>query len=437
MTEKPEPDTKNAPPPTHMAAKAIATLVVLILVLGALIAIGLIKSGVFSEEEKVATVALVRDVAVRRLKKRDVELALSASGEALPFDEVVISAKASGVIGKLLFDEGDHVKRGDLMAEIEHEELQYQVDKAASLVAIAQANLAKTRTPYRPEEVRSLEANVERAKAALEDAKLDRDRASDLWRSRTISQGDWDDAQSQYRIFSAEYTDALEKLNLAKAGGRKEDVHMAEAEVRERQAELNLANQRLSDTKIVSELDGIVAIRSASRGERVNVGSEIAILVDVSKIKVEIYVPEIDFGRVRRGNKARIVLRAFPGKTFSGTVSRKGVSADPKTRTFKIEITVDNPEEKIRPGMTADVTLVWGEEAAVLSIPERALLSGNGERYVYVAQGKVCARRRVTPGLNQHGEVIITDGLEEGDGVIVTGQELLTEGARITIVSED
>ncbi|NOZ24216.1 MAG: efflux RND transporter periplasmic adaptor subunit [Planctomycetes bacterium] len=372
-----------------------------------------------------------------KLTKEDIDLTLSASGEALPFDEVTVSSKGSGVIEKIFFDEGDHVKRGDLLAEIEHKKLQYQVDKAASMVAIAEASLAKAKVPYRPEEIRSLEANLDRAKAGLEDAKLDLDRARDLLKSRTISQGDWDDAQSSYRIKSAEYADALEKLNLAKSGGRKEDVQIAEAELRERQSDLNLAKENLSDTRITCELTGIVSERYVSRGERVTEGSSITKVVDISKIKVEIYVPEVDYDRIRIGNSARIMFRPFPTRKFKGTVTLKGVSADQRTRTFKIELTIDNPDERIRPGMTADVTLTWATRPSVIAIPEQALLTANGDTYVYLAEHGTAVRRNVKHGLRQHGLVIIAEGLSEGDLVVVSGQGLLTDGAAIAVTSQE
>ena len=431
------PDQETTHSRALLRRRALITLMAFLLALAGLIAYGLSKSRLFRDTQETAPAEPTREVEVLTAVRKTIDLTLTASGEALPCEEVVISSKATGVIENLLFDEGDHLKRGDLLAEIEHAPLQYQVDKAAAMVTIAKANLAKAKEPYRPEEIRSLEANLERAEAGREDAKIDFDRARNLLKSRTISQGDWDDAQSSYRIKSAEYTDAFEKLNLAKAGGRKEDIQIAEAELREREAELNLAKEKLSDTRIINELSGLVAQRYVSRGERVTEGSNVATVVDISKVKIEIYVPEVDFGHIQRGNSARILLRPFPGREFTGTVTLKGVSADQKTRTFKIEITVDNPEAKIRPGMTADVTLTWGSRPSTIAIPEQALLVQNGDTYVYVAKATLCEKRPVKPGLNQHGTVIIEDGLGEGDLVIVSGQELLTDGAQIRVASEE
>lgn len=420
-----------------MRAKAIVTLVILVLAVAALVFYGLVKNGFFKAKEKKIVAEVIREVTIRKAKKQDTELTLSGSAEARPCEEALISSKASGVIEKLLFEEGDSVKEGDILVEIERAELQFQVDKAKALLTIAQANLAKAKTPYRPEEIRSLEANLERAKAALENTKLDLNRARDLWRSRTISQGDWDNAESQFRIKTAECTDAQEKLNLAKSGGREEDIRIAEGDLLERQAELGLANQALADARIVCELSGMVVERYVSRGERVAVGSRIASVADISKVKMDMFVPEVDFARIARGNRARLALLAFPGETFQGQVSLKGVSADTRTRTFKVEILVDNPDGRIRPGMTADVVLLWGKRASAIVIPERAILTENGGAYVYLANTDVCARQTVKPGLNQGGEVIIEDGLKEGDSVVVSGQDLLNEGARIKVVGEE
>ena len=292
-----------------------------------------------------------------------------AIGTVEAYQEVQISSEISGTIKKIFLTVGDHVKRGDLLVEIDDETRQIALTQKKALLKKAEATRKK----------------------AVKDAQ----KGSSLFQQGVISDSESDDIELEKQIADAD-------LALARA-----DVMKAEKELR--------------DTKIVAPFDGTVALEDVEIGKMVTPGQNLLTLVDISQVKIVVTVSELDITKLSVGSPVEIVIDSLPGKPFTGRVETVGLKADDATRTYPVEITVTNECELLLPGMVSRVTIAAKEPKEVIMIPKAAVRSEKGQMVTYVMhQGKV-EQRRVYLG-PEHGEqVIVAKGLAAGEMLVVAG----------------
>jgi multidrug resistance efflux pump len=313
-------------------------------------------------------------------------LALGCSSPApLPyagFVDAPVSAVASQLAGKVVsipVREGDRVKKGDLLAQLESSEYEASlaeaeanVDRARQALKEAQANLDAT-VPS----VRGAGADIAKARAALEQARLDVNRAEQLVASNSVSASDLDAARA--RLLEAEAT--VDSLVAAKAStqGRVSAslaaISNARAGLRSSEASLLLAKARLAETHIVAPFDGAVVSRNLEDGEWAAPGTAVVTVEDTSRPWVRLDVEETQFASLSLGAAATVRVVALPGRMFRGHVAQIGAEGDfaldrdvrrgrPDVRTFLVRIAFDDPPETLRPGMTAEVRLAMGPAPA-------------------------------------------------------------------------
>jgi RND family efflux transporter MFP subunit len=207
-----------------------------------------------------------------------------------------------------------------------------------------------------------------------------------------------------------------------------------ESVARQNAAAARLARKRLSDSRLRSPISGVVARRIVEPGSSVLAGQSVFTLVDLDVVKVRIGVAESDVDRVRLGLPAVVHLPSLGAAKFAGRVTSVGVAADPVTRTYAVEISVRNPGHRLKAGMVAEATIEGKSQVAVITVPSSAIVSdAEGMSVVYVVDtltGRV-HRRRVATGATRDAGIEITEGLSNGDLVVVAGQHRLREGARV------
>jgi membrane fusion protein (multidrug efflux system) len=292
-----------------------------------------------------------------------------AIGTVQACQEVEISSEISGRIKKILLTVGDHVKRGDLLVELDDETRQIALTQKKALLKKAEATRKK----------------------AVKDAQ----KGGSLFKQGIISDSESDDIELDNQIAGAD-------LDLARA-----DVMKAEKELR--------------DTKIVAPFDGTVALEDVEIGKMVTPGQNLLTLVDISQVKIVVTVSELDITKLSVGSNVEIVIDSLPGRPFTGTIATVGLKADDATRTYPVEIIVTNTGEMLLPGMISRVTIATKEPKEVIMIPKAAVRSEKGQMVTYVIhQGKV-EQRRVYLGKEQGEQVIVAKGLEAGDMLVVSG----------------
>jgi RND family efflux transporter MFP subunit len=222
---------------------------------------------------------------------------------------------------------------------------------------------------------------------------------------------------------------------LAEGSVAPNDLERMESAARQSAAATALARKRLADTRLLSPISGVVARRAVERGSTVAAGQGAFTLVDLDVVKVRIGVPEADVDILRAGQLARVHLPALGEATFSGRVTSVGVTADPTTRTYAVEITVPNASHRLKAGMVAEATVEEGRQIMALTVPATAVVrNAEGATLLYVldAGTKRVHGRRVTVGAALGDAVVVTRGLTAGELVVVAGQQRLREGSLVT-----
>jgi HlyD family secretion protein len=389
----------------------------LLYVSGSLIALVLIVLGVTAATHGGTKIDPTK---LAKVERGDLAKSVVATGKVEPITKVEIKSKASGIVKKLLVDAGDRVKRGQVLCELDRDEIQAQVNSARAQLLASQAA------------ERGAGADLSRAKVDAEGPdvpllKRAYERALKMAKEGVVSQSSLDDAQKNYEL-------ALNKQNVAKAQvlvlTAKEK--QAGAQVEQDKANLAQLEEQLSYTTITSPLDGVVLSRDVEMGDAVSsilvLGSSATLIMtlgDTSQVYVKGKVDESDIGKVYLSQPARIKVESFKDKTFYGKVTKiapMGVEKDNVT-TFEVRVSINNPGGELKANMTANAEIILEEHKNVLQIPEGALIYDKDKKsYVQVPDpsAKDGARKvAVNAGISNGAKTEILSGLKEGEQVVL------------------
>ncbi len=277
--------------------------------------------------------------------------------------------KVSGKIIKINSQEGDWLKIGDVVAELDAQDLKDEVEHAKARLGQAKANLDKYQAGYRPQEVAEALAAVAKAKADMDNKQVNLYRYQNLYERKTVSQQTRDQAEADYLMAKAALKSAREQYGLRKEGYRQEDIEAAKAEFEQAKAALDLAQTRLGYATINSPVNGAVLVKPAEVGEVAAIGSTVVTVGLLDDIWFEGWIPETDLVKVKLHQKAYITTDSYPGKKYPAWVSYISYKAEftPKTvETFKERVTLvyrskiraANPNYELRPGMPAEAVVL-------------------------------------------------------------------------------
>ncbi|HET7752035.1 MAG TPA: efflux RND transporter periplasmic adaptor subunit [Terriglobales bacterium] len=355
-----------------------------------------------------------------KVERGDLAKSVVATGKVEPITKVEIKSKASGIVKKLLVDAGDRVKKGQVLCELDRDEIEAQVNSARAQLLASQAA------------ERGAGADLARAKVDAEGPdvpllKRAYDRAMRMAKDGVVSQSSLDDAQKNYEL-------ALNKQNVAKAQvlvlTAKEK--QAAAQVEQDKAHLAQLEEQLSYTTITSPIDGVILSRDVEMGDAVSsilvLGSSATLIMtlgDTSQVYVKGKVDESDIGKVYLGQPARIKVESFKDKTFHGKVTKiapMGVEKDNVT-TFEVRVSINNPGGELKANMTANAEIILEEHKNVLQIPEGALIYDKDKKtYVQVPDpsAKDGARKvAINAGISNGAKTEVLGGLKEGEQVVL------------------
>jgi HlyD family secretion protein len=286
--------------------------------------------------------------------------------------EVTIGNKIPGQVLEVIPREGNLVKVGDVVARIDHADLDLELERARAGVRAATAQLTLLRRGPRKQEVRRAEQLVAQAKAALDNARKNLGRlgrAQDLLKKKVVPQSKVDQARAQVDVLQAQYNAAQEGLSALRAGSRLEQLHMAEANLEQAEMLVRILQKKIEDCTVKSPTTGRVVARFLEPGELAGTGMPIVRVADLSEVWIMIYVSETELGRVRVDGEAEIRVDSFPNKAFSGKVTyispqeeftpKNIQTKDERVRmVFGVKVEAKNPDESLKPGMPADVVLL-------------------------------------------------------------------------------
>lgn len=293
--------------------------------------------------------------------------ALRASG-TIEAVQVRVSAKTPGQLLRIPVREGDRVEAGDPIASVDHATLDLQLRQAAAGTALAQAQLDLLLSGARAEDVRQAEEAVRQADTASQTAEADARRMRDLLARGSVTAKQAEDAEARWIVARAQAAAAAEGLKKIRTLARPEEVRAARARLEQARAAEDLLRKSIADCDLVSPVAGVVTQVPVEAGELVASGATVAVVSDLDRVHVMIYVTEAELARVRLGGRAEVSIDGAPGRLFPGTVTYISPEAEftPKniqTRedrvklVFGVKIEIENRDGALKPGLPADAAL--------------------------------------------------------------------------------
>jgi len=380
-----------------------------------------------------------------KIERGPVRQSVTSTGKIVSNLDVEIKCKASGEVVKLPFDISQAVKKGDLLLELDPRDEQQRVRQAEATVRASQARLINARESLALADEK-LKTDRQRADAALtaaqaraRDARAKTDRTRELLGKKLASLEEAETAETAAAQAAAEAENAATGLEELKNQARtleqaRQQIRIAEAQVDNDQVSLDLARQRLTETRVVAPVDGVVTQRAVQIGQIIssgisNVGGGTTALVvsDLSRIFVLAAVDESDIGQVRPGQRVKVTVDAYRNREFAGEVMRispRGVNvSNVVTFEVKIEITARD-KELLRPEMTATVEVLIDERSDALLAPSDALFRRGGKTWVTLqAADGAKTDREVGVGISDGRKTEILSGLTAGETVLVQGSD--------------
>src|SRR5687768_1733854 len=349
-----------------MSRKKIIIAVLVIVVVGAAVA-----ANVYFRRETGITVT------AEAIRARDLEALVSASGKIQPKKQVNISANRMGRVTRLAVEEGQRVKEGQFLLEIDPRQLEGQLQRSVAGVAAAESGLQGARLS-----VQQAEINLEQAQATLELSRQNLKRQQDLWKDGLTTREALERAQNEVTVRETDVKARQQDIR-----SRQQEIQTRAQQIKQEQAGLATTRYDLSQITITSPIDGIIVRRNIEEGETAvvgtmnNAGSNLLTVADMSVLEAEVEVDETDIPSVSLGQEAKVTIDAVPDRTFRGRVTEIGNSpiqaaqntGQRQATTFRVVVTIEEEVPDVRPGFTCTAEITTANRKNVTAVPIQAL----------------------------------------------------------------
>jgi HlyD family secretion protein len=424
---------------------------ILLIAAAVIVAIALVTVFVYKQQSGYTKVLTAK------IHKQDLATVVSGTGQIKPKTYVNVGATSFGRITHLFVKEGDKVKKGQVIATVENVQPQANVQAQKATISAAKTDISS----YIAAE-KTGEANVQHAKADLEQKKLDWERAQSLFKDGIMAKQDYDAKKAAYDTDLASLAQAEAQVNQAKA-----QTASARGHFDQQVAQLRFNEDALNKTVSIAPFNGLVTNLPVREGETVVVGiqnaegSTLMTIADMSVVTAEVKVDETDIVNIKIGQSADVTVDAIPGKVYKGHVTlvgdqallrSTGVATSQSTtgteeaKDFKVVVTLDQPSDELRPGLSTTAKITTAQKTNVLSLPIQALTmytppaptsnSGNVEaasssssktppvQGVYVVDKDSHGKQRakfvpVTTGITGATDIEVLTGLQDGQEIVI------------------
>lgn len=405
-------------------------LLALILTVGSLLLMPSCKAGDEPDPESIRNSPDVKDkvkeeyvlVGVAPVIVDDLVMKLKSPGEAVTDRHIILKSEISGRIKALNVEEGQHVKKGDLLVKLDDQEYSLNLESAE---AERLKDLSELLLESQFSEQADITQTIDREK--LDNAEQEYETNRQLYREDKITEKELDEA---YRIY---------ELILIESGQKKEEIIAAAKGLTQSEINVKKARLNLEKTNILAPFSGIIADMKISLGVQVSGATELFTLVNIDRIQVRATVLESEIGKIKLGREVELKFSAYPDRIFKGSVKVISPIVNPEDKTCKVLIAASNPNEEIKPGMHAVVEIVADIYKDRLLVPQEAFLIREGRKMVFVYEDGLAKWRYVQTGLENedYAEILPAErqgeGVKEGELVLIKGHFTLAHDARVKI----
>jgi len=412
-------------------SKKILTITLIVIGICVAVYFFIIKNGAQSEQaetakeaaeatEKVAETPIPVKVDTARIG--ELIISLKSPGEAVTNRMVTVKSEVSGIVRKLNVEEGQHVKEGDLLLELDDRQFRLELERAQA------DRLSKLSELLLEKQFEGADMALEQSEMdIIQKAKKEYERVQKLYAKGMISENEFEDAYRQY------------ELALIQSGEKKDEIRSASKGLTQAEIAVKTAQMNLEKTRIIAPFSGIVTDIQISPQEHITNGRDLFVLVNISRIQVHARVLESEIGKMKQGREVILRFSAYPDRVFEGRVKSISPIVNPEDKTCKVIVDVANPKEEIKPGMHAEVEIAAEIHENKLLVPQEAILDRGGRKLAFVVQDDLAKWRYVQVGLenDQFAEILPSEregeGVKEGETVIVDGHFTLAHDAKVTI----
>ncbi|MBU7006000.1 efflux RND transporter periplasmic adaptor subunit [Phosphitispora fastidiosa] len=350
-----------------------------------------------TQDEEVTPVKIVKAA------KGELVSTLKISGKVAASKEVTIVPKVGGKVTDVKVKEGQKVKRGDLLIALDDADIRAQIRVTEASLEMSKAGQQTAVIAYQ-----EAQANLERMKA--------------LFAEGAISKSQLETAENNFARAAASYT--------PDAGGTQ-----TAAQIKQAQAQLEAARINLQNTRITAPIDGTVAAKNIEPGEMAGPGSPVLTIADMDQMVVEGNLAESEVNFAKVGDEVKVYVTAADEEPFQGYIESVSPIADPVTKAYSIKVWLENGSLLLKGGMAAEIYMTAEARDEVLVLPREALLDQGDRQVVYVVDGDKARERVVTLGLTTDEMAEIVSGLKAGEQVVISGQQFLIDGTKVTVAS--
>lgn len=425
-------------------------------------------------------------VETSRVQIGAIEDTIPVTGNITALESAMLSAKIMGKVTNVTVREGDTVRRGQMLVQLDPSDAQANLRQAEAGLQAAHARLSQARTTASVTDVQSnsaiqqakaglaaAEANMEKirkgarsqerviaenqvttAKANLDNAQANLKRYKQLFAQGAVAQAQLDVYQTQYDIALAQYNSAKQSLSLVEEGARSEDVRAAETQVTQAkealrtaranagqtlirrediknaqagvaqaEAQVALAKEQVRNTTVTSSIDGYVSKRMTEPGQTVSPGVPLMEVVSVGTVYLQADVSETVLSKITPGQPVAVTVDAFKNETFMGKIQKIYPTASTSTRNFSVRVSVPNTGAKLRPGMFGRGSIITSINSGALLVPKDAVEERNGKLVVFTLDENTARMRTIAIGLSSNG---LVEAIPPSD--ISAGDVIVTSG---------
>jgi HlyD family secretion protein len=370
---------------------------------------------------------------------------LNATGYIIAAHRIQVASKVVGKVAWIGVDKGSKVKEGQVLVRLEDDEYRAQLQQARGQLVNLQARLKELENGSRPEEIAGAVANLNVAKADLENARIGLERTKNLAAAQVLSRQAMDDAQARYDSAAAKVVSLEKTHELVRLGPRIEQVDAVRGQIQQANGSLAFYETQLSNTVIRAPVSGTILERAVEKGEFVTtnfVGDKgakgyVVSLADLNDLQVELDISQNDFAKLGARQRGVITTDAFPDRKYEGYIEEISPEANRQKATVQVKVKVLKPDGYLRPEMNANVAFVSDEKPAADSAPSKPVVvvptSAVREGAVFVALGGKAVRRPVKAGSATSQGTRIDDGLIGGEDLIVNPPADLKDGDKVAV----
>ena len=344
---------------------------------------------------------------------------VTANGTLAAFDQTTVSVKVPGRVQTISVDLGSVVSQGQVVAQVDPEDYKLRVQQADAALAQARARLGLAPEGNDDHIDPEQTATVRQARAVLDEARYNRDRASKLVEQGVIAKAEFDAATATFKVAEGKYQDAYE------------EIRNRQGVLAQRRSELALARQQLKDTSVIAPLNGIVQEKRTSVGEYLAAGAPVVNIVKMDPLRLRAEIPERESHTVRPGQDVRVSVEGDPN-VYVGKIMRLSPVIAEQTRILVVEADVRN-NGKLRPGSFAHAEIVTNDAKMAVTVPNNAIVTFAGIEKVIVVQNGKALEKPITTGRRASEFTEVVAGINVGEKVIVDPGNLQT-GQAVEVV---